>query len=133
MLQPQSEDGTLASNGSEFVEKITGIKRGALYPYLNEPKVYHCRGDKRIGKPPEDTSKTGKGAYRSYSIAGGMFGRDPVAGGAGIIPVTKQTKIKTPDSKYVFVEEMDGRDFNMGSWIIWPNTQAWIDPGRDMA
>ena len=56
-----------------------------------------------------------------------MNGVNP-AGGWGVIPYTKHSQIKSADSKYVFVEEMDGRGGNMGSWVIRPTTQAWVDP-----
>ena len=98
---------------------------GALYPYLEDPKVYHCRSDKRSKSRPKKGG-SGKGGYRSYSIAGGMNGHDwPYPAGTRL---KKQTQLRSSESKYVFVEEMDGRGGNMGSWVIYFDQQKWIDP-----
>lgn len=128
---PQDENGNPKTDknvGSEIDEKIIGIRRGLLYPYIKNPESYHCPGDKRMGKIPvhPDYNK-GKGGYRTYSITGGMNGVNP-NGGWGIIPIVKHSQIRSADSKYVFLEEMDGRGYNMGSWVIRPVTQEWVDP-----
>ena len=120
----QTKDGASRASGSEIDEKIIGIRRGLLYPYLEDPKVYHCGGDKRWLEPPVITSFGGKGGYRSYSIPCGMNGID----WPEIIPLKKHTNIQSPDSKYIFVEEMDGRGYNMGAWAIYSVQQQWIDP-----
>ncbi|MCK5001149.1 MAG: type II secretion system protein [Anaerohalosphaera sp.] len=128
---PQSENGAgVTATNSSIDEKINGIKRGLLYPYLENPKVYHCRGDQRYKTAPK-AGGTGEGGYRSYSIAGAMFGVDldkRSQSSWGIVPCTRQSQVKQPSSKYIFVEEMDGRGANMGSWVIRPVAKQWVDP-----
>jgi len=112
---PQTEAGVNKHSGSDLDEKIVGIKRGVLYPYVESPKVYHCPGDKRSSKPA--LKANGLGGYRSYSMPGSMTN-----------PIKKQTQIVSPDSMYVFIEEMDGRGYNINSWVIYTTKQQWIDP-----
>ena len=121
---PQTEDGASRTSGSEIDEKIIGIMRGQLYPYLENSKVYHCNGDERWREPSLSTSHGGMGGYRSYSITCGMNGVD----WPEIIRLKKHTNIRSPGSKYVFVEEMDGRGYNAGAWAIYSVQQQWIDP-----
>ena len=129
---PQTDTGTSVTSGnSEVEEKINGIKKGLLYPYLENPKVYHCPGDQRSKKPPVKGG-TGKGGYRTYSISGGMNGVDPNGGKSswGIVPCTRLSQVKRPSEKYVFIEEMDGRGANAGAWIVRAKEVAtqWVDP-----
>jgi hypothetical protein len=37
-------------------------------------------------------------------------------------------EIRSPANKYVFVEETDNRTWNVGSWIMPPTGDRWIDP-----
>ncbi|MCK5000360.1 MAG: type II secretion system protein [Anaerohalosphaera sp.] len=127
VLFPLDDNGDPVGEGSSSVEqKINGIKAGLLYPYLDNPKVYHCPGDKRYQTAPVKGG-SGKGAYRTYSIVGGMNGVDP-SGAWEIVPITVDSQIRQPSSKYIFVEEMDGRGCNSGSWVINPGSRAWVDP-----
>jgi len=123
---PIRDDGSnVGYNASEVNEKINGIRQGALYPYLKNPKIYHCRSDKRSKTNPKKGG-SGKGGYRSYSIAGGMNGHDwPYPAGTVL---KKHTQLMSSESKYVFVEEMDGRGGNQGSWVLYFDQVKWIDP-----
>ncbi|MCF7955247.1 MAG: prepilin-type N-terminal cleavage/methylation domain-containing protein [Phycisphaerae bacterium] len=113
--RPQTESGVDKAGNANLEEMFFGIKRGVLYPYVESPKVYHCIGDKRSSKPA--LKANGLGGYRSYSMPGSMTN-----------PIKKQTQIVSPDCMYVFIEEMDGRGYNMNSWIINTTSQKWIDP-----
>lgn len=131
---PQDDDGnsTVGSNTTE--EEINGIQDGLLFSYVNNPKSYHCPGDKRYLKPAVASGITAMGGYRSYSIVGGARGGSWSTANqryevAGVVAHTKSTTFKSPGDKYVFVEEMDGRGYNRGSWLINPSTpNSWIDP-----
>jgi prepilin-type N-terminal cleavage/methylation domain-containing protein len=123
---PQTEDGASRDSGSTVDEELIGVRRGLLWSYVEAEGTYHCPGDKRHLDPPL-VSGGGDGGYRSYSIAGGMNGVDP-EGGWWIIPHRQLTTIKSPGDKYVFVEEPDGRGYNMGSWVIDPVSDEWVDP-----
>ena len=132
---PQDDDGNAKGGASTVEEKINGIKKGLLFSYLQNYKVYHCPGDKRSLKPKVKGGSNGMGAYRSYSIMGGARGVGNGANGRyigwGIEAHTKTTTIESPGNKYIFVEEMDGRGMNLGSWVIRPTERAagkWVDP-----
>ncbi len=98
--------------------KYRGIERGLLYPFLKTVKVYHCPADARIDIPDQM-------AYRSFSVAGGMNGE---AGGFGAEPIEVYDEIRNPGTKIVFLEEMDTRGWNIGSWVMNPKTERWVDP-----
>lgn len=124
---PQTEDGVSMHSGSTIEEKLIGIRRGTLYPYIEADDVYHCPGDRRFKDPPVEPGWGGVGGWRSYSITGGMFGVNPT-GDWWIIPYKKYSDIKSPGDSYFIVEEMDGRGYNMGSWVIDPTGDQWVDP-----
>lgn len=100
-------------------DKLRGIKKGLLFPYTKDVKVYHCPSDGRIDIPEQL-------AYRSYSIAGGANGE----GWANSYKRAKKlTEIRSPGKTYIFVEEADDRGWNIGSWVMNLNrTDQWVDP-----
>lgn len=118
---PQASDGTYTGgNRPGLVEdKLRGIKRGLLYPYVKDLKLYHCHGDARIDMPDQL-------AYRSYSVAGGANGE----GWANSYKIAKSySDIRNPGKKYIFVEEGERRGWNIGSWVMNLNrTDQWVDP-----
>lgn len=97
-----------------------GIERGALYPYVKSIDIYRCPSDKRKRDPLKST-------WRSYAIAGGMNGEEKYPGWSRRA-IRKYTEIENPGAKYVFVEEADPRGWNMGSWVVRPTGDNWIDP-----
>lgn len=108
---------------STVEEKKEYIKRGLLWPYVNEIKVYQCRSDRRMRSPYHQY------AYRTYSIAGGLAGLG--AGGSGEFgarDLTRYTEIRHPAMTYVFLAECDPRGYNMNSWVMNPTTKQWVDP-----
>jgi len=121
-------DGAAAD---EMLEKERAIREGLLFPYVEAVEAYHCPGDPRYLSPSKNSSAYGLelGGYRTYSIVGGMRGVS-VSGGWQIIPHVKTSTLRNPGSKYVFVEEADGRGTNAGSWVIHPNpnNRGWVDP-----
>ena len=120
---PQDEGGTpvLFPDLPTFEQEARGIKRGFLYPYVGEVKLYHCIGAK---------DKKFKGGYRSYSIPGLMNGEWAPSWEYPEHAVTKKANIKKPYEKIVFLENTDfDRGWNMGSWIF-ANISGltWGDP-----
>lgn len=102
-------------------EKKAACKRGLLWSYAKLIDVYRCPGDLRKMNPPH-------WAFRSYSISGNMYGEERFSGWTGRA-LRLYTEIKHPADRYVFVEEIDPRGYNMGSWVINPPTsRSWIDP-----
>jgi len=107
--------------------ELVGIRVGRLYPYLKETQVYHCPGDNRSKSSfafPGNTDKLE--CYRSYDIPGGLNGERY----GGVDPWTNVAQIKDSGRKYVFVEDVDPRGYNVGSWSINRSraTYQWVDP-----
>ena len=109
--------GKLSKRQREIEQEKEGIRQGLLFPHTGEPAVYHCPGDKRINSASPTLT------YVSYSGAGGMNGEQQG------LSVKKNTEIRNPSGKYIYVEESDPRQYNMGSWIISMGPgNNWIDP-----
>ncbi len=114
--EPPSNDATLE-------QKLQTIRDGALYPYVgNTVEVYRCPADIRLKDPRQ-------GAYRSFSIANGANGDaiwpDPPRGHE---TAKKYTDIRSPAMKYIFLEDIDPRGSNVGSWQMYFHPPGFIDP-----
>jgi len=119
LLPTVSNTSTLSALEKELI----GIRMGQLYPFIKETKVYHCPGDYR-GKSSFAFSgnPTGLRCYRSYGVPGGLNG-EPDNRWRNV------AQIKNSGRKYVFIEEVDPRGFNLGSWSFNYTTKyAWVDP-----
>jgi prepilin-type N-terminal cleavage/methylation domain-containing protein/prepilin-type processing-associated H-X9-DG protein len=106
--------------------KLRGIRMGQLFSYVKNVKLYHCPFDARIDMPDQQ-------AYCSYSVAGGMNGEEAYRpGGPCKVHPEKVAEvfdeIRAPANKIVFIEESDPRGWNIGSWIMNPTGNCWIDP-----
>jgi len=101
-------------------EKKAACRRGLLWPYAKLIDVYRCPGDLRKMNPPH-------WAFRSYSISGNMYGEERRSGWTRRA-LKLYTEIKNPADRYVFVEEIDPRGYNMGSWVVNATGNSWIDP-----
>jgi prepilin-type N-terminal cleavage/methylation domain-containing protein/prepilin-type processing-associated H-X9-DG protein len=90
-----------------------GYKQGGLYQYAPNVNVLHCPADKRYNTPvvPSPTTPPGSFAYGSYSGAGGLNGFTYESA-----PLKKQSGIKRPSERYLWVEENDPRGENKGPW-----------------
>jgi prepilin-type N-terminal cleavage/methylation domain-containing protein/prepilin-type processing-associated H-X9-DG protein len=109
-----------------FVEN--GIRKGALYTYVDNPGAYHCPGDLRTRR-----LAPGRGwAYDSYSKANGMNGLPWQGSTATSGPqpwFTKLTAVMDPAEAMVFIEEADPRGYNNGTWVINVHpSPGWVDP-----
>jgi len=103
--------------------KKQAIRDGLLYEYVGkEIKVYRCPADRR------KESSAIPVAYRTFSIAGGANGEN----WSNYTKATLYTQLKKPAQQLVFVEEMDTRGENIGSWQtnVRKNYTAstWCDP-----
>src|SRR5438874_6095143 len=99
-----------------------GLRKGALFRYVNAPASYHCPGDLRTKR-----LAPGKGyAYDSYSKMEGMNG-----GGWNKIaqpPYEKLSTVESPAEAMVFIEESDPRDYNLGTWVMDVKpAPGWVD------
>jgi prepilin-type N-terminal cleavage/methylation domain-containing protein len=122
--------------------RINGIRAGKLFPYTQDPELYHCPADRTFVKNPEPLA-----VYRSYAIGGLMNGEDfaerngginapisryRVVGNRTLRVATKMNQITSPGSKFVFVEEdvaQKGQQWNAGGFVLMEggNAQSWWD------
>ena len=131
VLPPITETGTYISGTPLLKDRIRGIQRGALYPYIRDHEMYHCPGDNRYQTGAPELQRM----YRSYIIPDVLS-----AAGKGFHPWTearhkhfpkKLQEIEHTSLKYLFVEsEFQNPNFNYdhGGWSFapWVDTR-WID------
>ena len=115
---PQNESGIYTGynlstewQDAPLEDKKRGLEEGLIFPYTDNLSAFHCPSDWRL--TGSDTIGV-QPCWRSYGIAGGMNIPSPYAYHA-----KKFSNIKSPESKYVFVEYMDPRGWNMGYWEIY--------------
>ena len=115
--------GVPSGNATVEQEIDRAIRQGALFPYVSKTvEVYRCPADQRM-KDPRQT------AYRSFSIANGANGETTWPdNGDDHKTAQKYGDIKNPSLKYVFLEDIDPRGSNVGSWQFHFRPLAWIDP-----
>ena len=88
-------------------DEIRGIRDGRLYEYVNEPKAYHCPGDRLR------TSKyDGSTIYVSYSIPAALYGHTNPSHVLYNRQIRRYSEIRLPSSRYVFVETAEERNWN---------------------
>jgi prepilin-type N-terminal cleavage/methylation domain-containing protein/prepilin-type processing-associated H-X9-DG protein len=108
-----------------------------LYPYAPNTGVYHCPADARIRLKPQPPENVGW-AYDSYSNTeniGGMI-RFPETSSGGYwgapATYTRLSTVAAPSLTFAFIEDMDSRGFNHGTWEVdWGLTGTpgfWGDP-----
>jgi len=122
--EPQDEDGNgIGYYGASLEEKLWGIKRGLLFSYLKNTEVYHCPADMAYQEHVYN-STTEYGRWRSYSLSGGMNGKNfgsegsPVYYG-GVTPCTRYYHIDDPASKYVVVPDWySNLGWLVGMWVV---------------
>ena len=99
-------------------EREEGLKRGALWPYLETVDVFHCQSDKSRG-----------GNFRSYSMPDFMgMEDDAIFYTSKYKRYQNQGHIVNPAGKMVLLEENDPRGFLAGSFVIEPVENSWADP-----
>lgn len=107
-----------ADQNGNWDAKKQVCRDGLLYTYVGkEIGVYRCPAD------PRKESSSIPVAYRTFSICGGANGEV-----SGFTPIKIYTQFKRPSTQYVFVEEMDTRGENIGSWLMNVKAKTWIDP-----
>ena len=130
---PINEAGQyISGDAATFEDRVRGIQRGSLYPYIGDYKMYHCPGDDR-----QQTALTqGQQLYRSYIIpdvlaADKGFGEYANVTNRHAKIVFKLTEIKQGARKYAFCEsefQPTGFNYDHGGWSFapWVN-QGWWD------
>jgi prepilin-type N-terminal cleavage/methylation domain-containing protein/prepilin-type processing-associated H-X9-DG protein len=130
---PHDENGNDGNHGIEYAAR--GFRNGALWPYVESEKIFHCQSDKRYLKEP--TKEAGhwanstRGGYRSYSL-GGVWNVDPSGGwdtGEERAVVYQMDEVVSPSHKMVFLEEYDSCGMNHNTFNFFLNTRSkWGDP-----
>jgi prepilin-type N-terminal cleavage/methylation domain-containing protein/prepilin-type processing-associated H-X9-DG protein len=118
-------DFTTSTTLSQAMSRVeAGLMRSPLWKYCSVSAAYHCPGDLRTKR-----LKPSKGwAYDSYSKADGMNGgewADLSSGGRHVFE--KIASIDEPSRAFVFLEESDPRDFNLGTWVLNVAPPGWVD------
>ncbi len=97
-----------------------GMSNGPLWKYCTAMGAYHCPGDLR------SKLKVGKGwAWDTYSKANGLNGLNGWE--SSQTPYAKATQVDNPTSTFVFIEESDPRNSNLGTWVLSVSSPGWID------
>ena len=113
MLGPRGSDPDHTEQCKE------GLRQGLLYSYVKNVNVYRCPSDDRI-------RREGQYTFGSYSVSGALNGEEKEWSNRHLI---KYSEIKNPADTFVFVEEIDPRGYNMGSWVVSKDFgNSWIDP-----
>jgi len=119
--QRQSDAWMLGPRGNHpdpLEQAKEGLRQGKLFEYTKRVEIYECPSDERRKRPNHR-------AYGSYSVAGGMNGEEKEWNNRALYTYAE---IELPATKLVFVEEIDPRGWNMGSWVMNPEGTSWIDP-----
>jgi len=114
--QPDIAAGITEAQAIQRVQ--TGLKQGPLWNYCQNFGAYHCPADQRfkLRRPGLHW------AYDSYSKVDGLNG------GFWTPPwITKISSVPEPARTLAFVEEADSRNYNLGTWVIQPETHTWVD------
>lgn len=133
----------MGSNGEDLndtiEDKVRGFEKGALWPYVNEPKAYNCPADKRYIKPAifplnsttADPPGVWVGGYRTYSLGKTLSKRPTGSGdpsGEMTVEISKTSQFVNASGKIVFLEETDGYGWNHRTWNMNLRSPQWIDP-----
>ncbi len=107
-------------NDPDPLEKCKeGLRQGLLFSYVKNVDVYRCPSDDR-------TTRQGMYTFGSYSISGALNGEEKEWSNRHLI---LYSEIKNPAETFVFVEEIDPRGWNKGSWVVTKDFgNSWIDP-----
>ncbi len=96
--------------GATEKARIEGLKKGLLFEYCPNVKLYKC--------------PTGiRGEVVTYAIVDAMNGYDAIPGAAGQI-IKSRRQIRQPGKRAVFIDE--GK-LSPSSWTVWYNQEKWWD------
>ncbi len=139
-MAPGGMAGLRAVLGSQTADQntklMTDILRtnNLLYAYAPNVAVYHCPADPRIRLAPQPPENVGW-AYDSYSKTeniGGMISFPDTTFWGAPATYTKLSVIAAPALTFAFIEDMDSRGFNHGTWEVrWDlrgTPDFWGDP-----
>jgi prepilin-type N-terminal cleavage/methylation domain-containing protein len=94
-------------------DEIRGIQEGLLFPYLKEPRTYHCPGD-TIRKSIYDKTRV----YVSYSVPTCLYGFPNEGSASYNLQIRRFGEISAPSTRYVFVEAGETRNWNASHHFV---------------
>ena len=95
-------------------DTLDSMKTGVLWPYINNDGVFHCPNDRIDWR-------------RTYSINSWLNGEGPPAPGDQFV-ATNLAQLKYPSRTFVFIEELDWRDYLRNSFMVTPYPNpGWVD------
>ena len=127
---PWAVAGTSQEQAQQMVQACLKTNN-PLYQYAPNVGVYHCPGDTRSKLPVGALPNVGW-AYDSYSKSQNFAG-DPAFNYVGFgTTYTKYGQMNASSQTFAFVEDVDSRGYNEGSWeVIWTGGNVrfqWQDP-----
>jgi prepilin-type N-terminal cleavage/methylation domain-containing protein len=100
-------------------DDLNSLKGGVIWPYVNNAEVFHCPNDRIDWR-------------RTYSINSWLNGEGPEA--PNEVPgkvATNLAQLKYASRTFVFIEELDWRDYLRNSFMVLPyghpNQDQWVD------
>jgi prepilin-type N-terminal cleavage/methylation domain-containing protein len=115
---PRNAAGTAMSNTQTNPpvmdeDEIRGIKLGMLFPYVKEPKAYHCPGDNER-KSIYDQTKV----FVTYSVPMCLYGYPNDTSANYRMQIRRFGEIARPSTRYVFVESGETRNWNASHHFV---------------
>jgi len=125
---PRDASGAMLSNNQTNPavtdeDEIRGIRLGLLFPYVKEPKAYHCPAD-TVRKSVYDLTRV----FVTYSVPMCLYGHpgnDQYA-----TEIRRFGQITQPSTRYVFVESGETRNWNSSHHFVigapeYTNLSTW--------
>ena len=94
-------------------DEIRGIAEGVLFPYVKNPKVYHCPGD-NLRKSMYDGTRV----FVTYSIPRCLYWVTNPGSPDYMHQIRRFDEISSPSTRYVFVESAETRNWNSSHHFV---------------
>lgn len=94
-------------------DEIRGITEGVLFPYVKNPKVYHCPAD-NIRKSMYDGTRV----FVTYSIPQCLYYVTNPSDSRYNYQIRRFDEISSPSTRYVFVESAETRNWNSSHHFV---------------
>jgi prepilin-type N-terminal cleavage/methylation domain-containing protein len=115
---PRDESGALMSNTQAEPpvtdeDEMRGIRAGVLFPYVKNPDVYHCPGDKA-----RKSMYDGTPVFVTYSIPRCLYWATSQGSADYQHQIRRFDEISSPSTRYVFVESGETRNWNSSHHFV---------------
>jgi len=94
-------------------DEIRGIKQGLLFPYIKEPRTYHCPADNQRKSLYDRTN-----VFVTYSIPMCLYGYPNETSANYNLQIRRFGEITAPSTRYVFVEAAETRNWNASHHFV---------------